>query len=529
MDVIRRQYYRFLLIFMILLCSLCIGLSFWSLKDAETVHAGQTYQQLYAIKKTFLKDTVQNLIRDIDRLRAFNRDFAKAHIEEIGSDLKQLYKSEGRDIAESGLELLRRKAYSESLNILFEDSRSVLFKTGAKGKTEYSSDLRFGNYRLRLGINEEWVDSETKKSVAFIIHSQVFVDDGYIWVNEVRNWEGGDNYAVRLIHPNLVETEGSLLSTNTKDIKGNTPYLTELEGVRTSGEIYYTYFFQRKNSLEIAEKLSYATLYKDYNWIIAMGMYLEDVRVYIDEVQNASHLLTTRLILIASVLLCVLFFAGILVLSRMEKWYLQRARHSIREESNTDHLTGALNRRMGEVYLNEAFKRYHRGLENPAFLSFDIDNFKKVNDTYGHDAGDKVLKAIVDQIFQNLRNTDRLFRWGGEEFLLLCYGVDRVSALALAGKLNKTIALTPMVIGHTDAPPTCKFDLESCAFLACDNQDPFNSLCITRDGEMVIHVSVSIGVSWFSKKDSDPSDVVKRVDQAMYQAKADGKNCARLA
>ena len=87
---------------------------------------------------------------------------------------------------------------------------------------------------------------KTKASVADIIHNQKFANEGYIWVNEVKNWNGGDNYAIRRIHPNLIDTEGTYLSTNTKDIKGNTPYLTELEGVKNSGEIFSTYYLQEE-------------------------------------------------------------------------------------------------------------------------------------------------------------------------------------------------------------------------------------------------------------------------------------------
>lgn len=77
------------------------------------------------------------------------------------------------------------------------------------------------------------------------------IDYGYIWVNRIINYEGGDKYAVRQIHPNLPETEGDWLSTNAKDIKGNLPYEVELNGVEKNGEIYFEYYFKnglRKNS-----------------------------------------------------------------------------------------------------------------------------------------------------------------------------------------------------------------------------------------------------------------------------------------
>lgn len=102
-------------------------------------------------------------------------------------------------------------------------------------------------------------------------------DDGYIWINAVLNYEGGDNYAYRFVHPNLPKTEGMMLSTGMKDIKGNTPYLTELEGVKAKGEIFFDYWFKKMNSDLIQHKLTYAKLYKPYNWIVATGVYLDDV------------------------------------------------------------------------------------------------------------------------------------------------------------------------------------------------------------------------------------------------------------
>jgi len=121
------------------------------------------------------------------------------------------------------------------------------------------------------------------------IRNTYLINDGYIWVNEVLDYGGGDGYAIRLVHPNLIETEGSLLTTAAKDLKGNTPYKTELEGVKKSGELFFTYWFKEKSSDTVSEKLTFAKLYKDYNWIIATGVYLDDVE---DVVQ--SQLKTVR-------------------------------------------------------------------------------------------------------------------------------------------------------------------------------------------------------------------------------------------
>lgn len=530
MELIRRQYNKFLMIFMVLLFAMCAGLFLWTIRSAERVHAAQTYEQIYNIKKAFLKDTVQNMIRSIDRFRDLNRAHTKGQIAHLERDMTRLYEISPAKFESLSLELLKREEYGESLLIELADSRSktAIWRVG-QGKTEgFSKTLRFGPYRIHLGVNEEWVDSQTKATIADIIHNQTFENDGYLWVNEVVNWNGGDGYAIRRIHANLRDTEGSLLSTKTTDVKGNLPYLTELEGIKKDGELYSNYFFKKKSTNEIAEKITYATLYKDYAWIVAMGMYLEDIQLYIDAAEKSSKDLTARLAILVLSLMVLFFVAALFILVRMEKWFLHTTSHAMRLESNTDPLTGALNRRMGNAYIEEAFRRFHRGLDNPSFFFFDIDNFKRVNDNFGHDAGDKVLKALVEQVRLNMRNVDHIFRWGGEEFLLMCYGVDRDGAVALAGKLNKLIAFTPIVIGKTDDKPTCAFDRETCSFIACEAKSRLEGHCVNREGEKIIHVTVSIGLSWFEKTDTAPEDVIKRCDDAMYRAKAEGKNCTRV-
>lgn len=120
-------------------------------------------------------------------------------------------------------------------------------------------------------------ESEIKERMKVRIRNTYLIDDGYIWVNEVLNYDGGDGYAIRLVHPNIIASEGRLLSTKTKDVKGNTPYRAELDGVKQFGEVFFSYWFKERSSDKVSEKLTFAKLYKDYNWIIASGVYLDDI------------------------------------------------------------------------------------------------------------------------------------------------------------------------------------------------------------------------------------------------------------
>ena len=157
--------------------------------------------------------------------------------------------------------------------------------------------------------------------------------------------------------------------------------------------------------------------------------------------------------------------------------------------ATTDPLTGAGNRRHGEIELREAFRRWQRHGRRFAVLLVDCDHFKVVNDTWGHDVGDKVLSAIVAICSENRREADIVIRWGGEEFLLLLPGSGREAALAVAERLRLAIG-EATVLNGTDT----------------------------------IKVTVSIGVAEVDAADAGPDDVVRRVDRALYRAKGEGRN-----
>lgn len=146
------------------------------------------------------------------------------------------------------------------------------------------------------------IDEFVKKVEYKLFHKQQYAEDSYIWVNEVLNMKGGDNYAIRRIHPNLVDTEGEYLSTSMQDSKGNYPYETELEGIRENGEVVHQYYFKNKSNDQIGEKISYAAFYEPFQWIVAMGTPLD--RLYADTEKLSEQRITT--IMIRSAVKCIL-------------------------------------------------------------------------------------------------------------------------------------------------------------------------------------------------------------------------------
>jgi diguanylate cyclase (GGDEF)-like protein/PAS domain S-box-containing protein len=167
------------------------------------------------------------------------------------------------------------------------------------------------------------------------------------------------------------------------------------------------------------------------------------------------------------------------------------ARDRIRrlEETVTlDPLTKIGNRRHGEMRLRTMLLEYQQTRIPFGLLFIDIDNFKRVNDTYGHETGDRVLLMVANTLRSNLRQTDTSVRWGGEEFIILIEAHTAGIVLSIAEKLRNLIA--------------------NSQFLQDENS---------------IRVTASFGATLVRPSDS-PESLIGRADQLMYQSKANGKN-----
>ncbi len=152
----------------------------------------------------------------------------------------------------------------------------------------------------------------------------------------------------------------------------------------------------------------------------------------------------------------------------------------------TDDLTKVLSRYACRIILELEFKKYLRNKKNFSLIMLDVDDFKKINDTYGHPIGDKVLVSLVKTLKKRLRSSDSICRWGGEEFLIILPETSLKDAYELANELCKLIS-------------SSKF-------------------------EYVNHLTVSMGVSSTEKGYKDVESFIKAVDEAMYEAKKSGKN-----
>ncbi|WP_432735859.1 diguanylate cyclase [Maridesulfovibrio sp. FT414] len=164
--------------------------------------------------------------------------------------------------------------------------------------------------------------------------------------------------------------------------------------------------------------------------------------------------------------------------------------YKLREMATHDGLTGILNRKAIEKKIVEEVRRAARYDSKFSIILFDVDHFKAVNDTYGHNAGDEVLKTITSCVSGLIRTEDQLGRWGGEEFLLLSPETPLKEGIVLAERIRKAI--------------------EELAYISASP------------------VTVSLGIAQYRQGES-VEDFVRRADTALYKAKESGRNRTRAA
>lgn len=164
-----------------------------------------------------------------------------------------------------------------------------------------------------------------------------------------------------------------------------------------------------------------------------------------------------------------------------------------RTESLTDGMTGIYNRKAFDSYISSLVEKNNISKFPFSLLILDIDDFKKVNDAYGHQTGDRVILAIINKCRQNIRGEDFFARYGGEEFVIVLPGASLKNGVNRAEHICKSIASTRYYLDDVPDSPT-------------------------------LAVTVSIGVSSLQKADT-VSTITQRADRALYSAKHKGKNC----
>jgi diguanylate cyclase (GGDEF) domain len=170
---------------------------------------------------------------------------------------------------------------------------------------------------------------------------------------------------------------------------------------------------------------------------------------------------------------------------------LQQANAQLRHISRTDGLTGLLNRKTWEQSLRLEFKRFQRYHHACSLIMLDIDHFKDINDSYGHTAGDEVIRRTAAILKEGLRESDVAGRYGGEEFVVILVDTDAAGAQVVAERLRTRIEASSV---------------------------PYE--------QHIINFTVSLGIAELTPKISDPTMWIDTADRGLYNAKRAGRNQA---
>jgi len=202
-----------------------------------------------------------------------------------------------------------------------------------------------------------------------------------------------------------------------------------------------------------------------------------------------SYLETYKIRMLLSLIL-VTFLTAVYEYSRKSSFQkLSHLSQTLAEEAHKDVLTEVLNRRGIEKELENVCRLYKKEKKTFSIMLCDIDYFKNINDKYGHTVGDSVLKAVANEIKNNIRQDDFLARWGGEEFLVLLPKSRLDGACRVGEKIRKSISEASFV----------------------------------HEGKIVT-ITISIGISEKDENTSTVYEVIKHADKHMYDAKEEGRN-----
>jgi diguanylate cyclase (GGDEF)-like protein len=188
--------------------------------------------------------------------------------------------------------------------------------------------------------------------------------------------------------------------------------------------------------------------------------------------------------------ICALITTAVLLITHRT---LSRYQAQMEKTAATDKLTGAYNRKGFDPLFNQARAECQRTGRPLSVMLFDLDHFKRVNDTLGHQAGDAVLQEVAARVGASIRESDLFFRWGGEEFLVVLKDCTLAHALRIAETIRANIQAPPL--HHRQRP---------------------------------IEMTASFGVAQYVEGE-DVDRLVSRVDQALYLAKARGRNRSETA
>jgi len=352
--------------------------------------------------------------------------------------------------------------------------------------------------RSRIAIADTNNPKELKKvkqNTLYIAHNIKYGKSGYLIVGSM------DGYMLSHANKSLI---GAYFFDD-KHEKMKNVFLKFKSEIEKNGKGFVEYKWVNPSTNIEEDKITYVNLLPELNWYVASGVYMDELDKYIEEkIKNNSVFdeKNIRFIIFASVFLLIFSLIISIVLSIIIKNIFRRYKNSIYKEierskeiekskqlfkimANTDALTQIHNRLSIMNIFKEELLNKEQFNTPLSVIMFDIDYFKNINDTYGHDTGDKVLIKIAQVIKEHLRDGDSLGRYGGEEFLVILPNTKLEMSKVIAERLRKYTQ------NH-------KF-------------------------ENIKSLTISLGVVE-AQEDESENEVLKRVDSLLYDSKRSGRN-----
>lgn len=366
---------------------------------------------------------------------------------------------------------IRDLGLKKTETVMFEDQKAKL------RVAVHSMAVTLG--RVLAGIND---DQARIDMIRVLINDIRFEEDqsGYYFV-----YDNTTNVAL----PAARTMQGSDMEGN-RDANG-VFYVREMMRQASKGGGFVRYVFPKPQGHQNTPKLAYAEMIPGTRLWIGGGVYLDNIDAYVKVMVDEINGETQRSVTVMAVGAGLVFLASIVIiltiLAVMQRTIAHFQRR-LERLATTDKLTGLHNRHSGEALFNQAVVEAQQQQSELSVILLDIDHFKRINDQYGHLAGDAVLLRCACIIRSCLRGSDIVCRWGGEEFLVILKDCGIESAVELAEKIRSTMAQTS-TIWETSA------------------------LC----------VQCSLGVAQW-QYDEQRNHLLTRADQAMYRAKNNGRN-----
>lgn len=419
---------------LILLICVAIGYASWaSFRNVDKIYLAEIERTISEIKEDFLKPYVANIVLTIDWIRELEEGFYEQTIDDlyaVFSYSAHLYDLQFIELFSTEMEA--RPYLVGHLWIGISPEGILDFDLD---DLHYFRTIKHGEVTALWGVLSSFLEESTREKIKTEIEKLNLVDGSFIWIDELTN---GDAFAMQF---------------------------------------------------DTSEQLTYSTMYMDFNWVIGMGMHTNEIAEYRaqtgSESKKLSILLSLRLVLLL-VLLVILALGVVLV---VENFYFKQSTKELELEVNKDVLTGARSRRFGSDHLANAFELFRLGGVSPGIVLFDVDHLKEINDSFGHEVGDQVLKGVVDAVYRSIHGSDQVIRWGGDEFVVLLHGVDEKNLETVGAKLLSSVSSLEFKVDQASINP-----------------------------------SISLGASYFFSGDKDFNEALNRADQALYQSKKMGRN-----